>query len=352
MGHMLNLVHPFSIHPDGHKSLSFMNYEHRYPGREKNFWKNFEFRFDDSEIAFLHHAPFFEIVPGGAAFRSAHYGKHLTDSYTVISPGTVQNDFTVELLLPATGACFAFAQPVIIGLRFSNRSGRAVSVPSAFLDPKGAAEILIERENSSIQPVTFHPITQRCTLIASVIKVAAGKTLEDNLNLSFGVQGFPFAEPGSYRITAYLRLNTGKTERILRSQTLRIRVLFPAEQEENRAALDIFEPSAGAVLALGGTAACEKAISHLMETANRLSFAGHGKTRAHPLATGIYRALAFHYGQSYTRYRNGHFLISKAQLDDAKRCADKLQGTALNCLDCVSRKATQTFLDNFRKEVR
>jgi len=346
------LVHPFAIHADGHKSLSFMNYEDRYPGGEKSFWKHFAFRFSESEIAFLRHAHFSDIVPGGACFGCAQQGKHSADGYTAIRPETTQSDLTVELLPPASGAFFSFAQPVILGLRFSNHSGRAINVPPAFLDPKtGAAEILIERENSGgQQPLTFRPITQRCTLASCLIEVAPGKTLESNLNLSFGAQGFPFAEPGNYRIIAYLRLNSGETTRILRSQTLRIRVMYPAGDEENRAALDIFEPASGAVLALGGTAACETAVSRLMETANRLSFAGRGKTRVHPLATGIYRALAFHYGQSYTRYRDGQFFISKAQAGEAKQCADKLQGAALNCLDCVSRQATEAFLSNLYKD--
>jgi len=203
MGHMLNLVHPFAIHADGHKSLSFMNYENRYPGGEKSFWKHFAFRFSESEMAFLRHAHFSDIVPGGACFGCAQQGKHSADGYTAIRPETTQSDFTVELLPPASGALFAFAQPVILGLRFSNHSGRAISVPPSFLDPKtGTAEILIERENSNGQPpLTFRPITQRCTLACRLIEVAAGKTLEDNLNLSFGSQGFPFAEPGNYHIT-------------------------------------------------------------------------------------------------------------------------------------------------------
>lgn len=350
IGHMLNLVHPFEIDRQRRASLSFMNYDWAYHAGAPAFWRNFAFRFDAHELSFLRHGHFLDVAPGGTPFGAVQYWEHAPSGYPPFRSESVGSGLAVELLPPVDGPIFAFAQQVILGLRFTNRSDRMIAVQPDFLDPKaGGVEVVIERKRGGIPhaPSVFRPMTRRCTVATRPRRIAAGETVEDNVNLTFGAAGFPFAEPGTYRVTVHLHLETRGVERIVRSPALRIRILSPASREEDRAALDLLEPSAGAVLALGGTAAYEAAASRLMETANRLSAAGGWtKPRVHPVATGIYRALGFHYQRQYVRYRDGAFSIFAARPDDARRCVERIDAAALKSLDPISGRATRAFLDS------
>lgn len=348
LGHALNLTHRFERETGYRASLSFMNYDWKYEGGPAAYWRQFAYSFDPDELSFLHHGHFRAIVPGGDAFGSARYWSAHGGGYSPILPEHTLEGWKLELLPPeGAGAAFAFAQPVLVGLRFTNLSGQEIKVPGDFLDQKaGHLQVVIESETRGRRGAAsvFRPITVRCSAAsASVRAIAPDEEVLDNLNLTFGVDGFAFAEPGTYRLTAFLVLEAGDTEYIVRSEPLRIRILTPASREEDVAALDIIEPGAGAILALGGTAAFERSASRLMEAAERLSSAGRGRRRSHPVAAGIYRALGFHFGRGYIRYRDGRFATSAPSTEDAAYCAARLRDSALDFLDPVSKSHTLAF---------
>lgn len=182
-------------------------------------------------------------------------------------------------------------------------------------------------------------MTHRCAhqSAGKPLKLADGATVEDNLNLTYGLSGFPFSEPGTYRITAYLHLGTEQADSIARSDVLRVRVMTPDSKAEDRAALTLFEPVAGACIALGGSAVYENAASDLMETAERLT--GRRKT-PHPVSVGIWRALGFHFDRQYLRFDGKRFRTAARHPDEAAICRNHLNSKTLNCLDPITREAT------------
>lgn len=345
IGHALNLTHPFEREGGGlSASLSFMNYDWKYQGGVQGFWDDFAYSFDQAEQAFLHHAAFRAVAPGGDAFGSSRYWEETPAGYTPIRPEALSKEWKLELLPPLDGPVFAFGQTVLLGLRFTNLSDEPVEVPPDLLDQKtGILEITVQRESGGRAgtAAVFRPMTRRCAS-ANVdrLTIASGGSVENNVNLTFGADGFAFSEAGTYRITAWTTLGAPGA---VRSESIRIRVLAPSSLEEDRAALDIFEPRAGALLTLGGTASYELAASRLMEVAGRLNRSNRRKQPAHPVATGIYRALGFHFNRRYARYQDGRFHWEEARPKDRKACEAKLTPEALRVFDPVTNSTTLSF---------
>lgn len=215
IGHALNLAHRFEREVGRADSLSCMNYDWRYLGgnRSSEYWNKFDFGFDSDELMFLRHAPYPAIVQGGAAFRSVRYWHEGDGGYSPYVPETPLPDITLELLPPQSGAILEFAQPVLLGLRLTNKTGRALTIPTSLLDPKaGFVELLIRKvtrgRNAARAPESFHPVVARCFDQARETTQTIGHngTFEDNVNITFGAAGFSFAEPGRYEVQALLVL--------------------------------------------------------------------------------------------------------------------------------------------------
>ena len=342
IGHVLNLTHRFDRQVGRADSLSFMNYDWQYSGGSSAFWRKFGYCFDDDELSFLHHGHYHSLVPGGDVFGSANYWSGLATGYSPVLPEMRLPGWRLELLAPVNGPIFQLGQPVLLGLRLTNETGAESLLPQDVLDPKaGLLEIWISRESGGRgDPAeVFRPVTHRCAHqgAGEPLKLAHGVTLEDNLNLTYGLSGFPFSEPGTYRITAYLHLGTEHAGSIARSETLRIRVMSPESKLEDRAALTLFEPRAGACIALGGSAAYENAVSDLMETAARLT----GRKKApHPVSVGIWRALGFHFDRQYLRFDGERFYKAARHANEAAICRRHLNDRALDCLDPITKQAT------------
>ncbi|CAM3289376.1 hypothetical protein SAMN04488021_1502 [Paracoccus aminovorans] len=342
IGHVLNLTHRFDRQVGRADSLSFMNYDWQYAGGSSAFWRKFNYCFDDDELSFLHHGHYHSLVPGGDVFGSAHYWSGLAMGYSPILPEMRLPGWRLELLPPVSGPTFQLGQPVLLGLLLTNETGAESLLPRDVLDPKaGSLEVWISRESGTRDDpaAAFRPVTHRCVhqSAGEPLKLADGAALEDNLNLTYGLSGFPFSEPGTYRITAYLHLGTEHAGSIARSEVLRIRVMSPESKVEDRAALTLFEPTAGACIALGGSAAYETAVSDLMETAARLT----GRKKApHPVSVGIWRALGFHFDRQYLRFDRGRFYEAAPQEKEAEICRRQLTSETLDCLDPVTRQAT------------
>lgn len=355
IGHALNLTHPFERQGGVSTSLSFMNYDWRYAGGADRFWEDFNFCFDDIETEFFHHGSFRAVVPGGDRFGSSQYWAETSHGYLpAADPQSLSPIARLDILPPVDGPVFAHGQPVILGLRLTNLSTEPWDIPPDLLDQKnGALTVTVQRETSGFAgiPIPFHPMTRRCVASSTApVTLSAGSAVEDNVNLTFGTNGFAFAEPGTYRVTAWLATGLEGMEMPLPSQPLRIRILTPMTIDEDRAALDIFDPRAGAILALGGTAAYEAAALRLLDVAERLTSAGRVRTRTHPVATGLYRSLCFHFRRDYVRLRGDRFARSSARAEEARQCSSRLTNPALGVLDPVSGQATRAFVAQLRAE--
>ncbi len=281
LGHALNLAHRFERVVGRADSTSFMNYDWRYLGgeREHEFWDQFAFTFDPDELSFLRHAPRSAVIPGGAAFHSVRYWNEGTGGYSAYVPEVQLDDLQLELRPPGNGRLFSFAQPVFLEVRLTNLAEQAIDFRPYLLDPKaGFLEILIRKTGgvstrSLADAESFSPIMQRCVHAspATADSVAPKQSIANNVNLTYGSSGFAFAEPGAYEVTALLSFVDQQRGRdfIVRSRPLPIRIAAPMQIEEERDAMDLFRDDVGVYLALGGNRNLETAHDKLAAIVER-----------------------------------------------------------------------------------
>jgi hypothetical protein len=358
LGHALNLAHRFERSVGRADSSSFMNYDWRYRGgnRVDEFWNRFQFTFDADELEFMRHAPLPPVIPGGAPFHSVAYWADGNGGYSPYVPESPLAGWTLDLKPPPAGGLFKFAQPVLLELELTNRTGQSVTVPKFILDPKaGFVEIVIRRVNAGVftpgggQSLSFVPAMQRCFEwdSAETLVLADGQTMTDNVNLTFGSGGFAFAEPGTYDVTALLVLFDQQQQRefIARSQTVRLRIAAPRSDDEEQDAIQFFSDEVGLYLALGGS----KALSGARETLTEIVARRKGKV-SDPLVAHITRAFAIDESRSYVRYRDGKFASEPPKLEKAVKLIENL-GKQMPAFDGATARSTQALAQRWRKEL-
>ncbi|MEM6676468.1 MAG: acetyltransferase [Pseudomonadota bacterium] len=357
-GHALNLAHRFEREVGRADSLSPMNYDWRYRGgqRVEQFWRDFRFAFDPDEVAFLRHGPLSAVTPGGDPFHSARYWADGDGGYSPYLPEHPLPGWELGLLPPVAGPVFEFAQQVILGVRLVNRTGSPQALPEFLLDVKaGFLEIMIERERMGrrrLAPHAFHPVAHRCFDLddrRSIVTLPPSGALEQNLQLSFGSAGFAFAEPGSYRVTAVLRLpeRDQRFERIAMSEPLRLRVAPPRTVEEDREALDLLDWDAGVYLGSGGAGWLARTGERLLEIAERRL---HKKaTVRDPVAAGILRAAGFDALRPYYRLHDGRVIRCAPDPKRALAYLSRLDAKSLGCFDIITQDSTTAFIAGLAK---
>lgn len=356
LGHALNLAHRFERVVSRADSTSCMNYDWRYlgGGREDQFWRNFRFAFDPDEIRFLRHGPRSSLIPGGAEFHTVNYWSDGTGGYSPYVPEVALKGLELSLRPPEAGTLFNFAQPVLLTVELKNTSGRAVSIPPQFLDPKsGFLEILVRRlgvptPNASRNQLTFSPIINRCWDMkdAAADTVPDGGSLTNNVNLTFGSAGFTFAEPGSYEVTAVLTLfdRTRQVDQIVRSEPLRIRVAHPQSLDEERDAIDLFRRDVGFYLALGGSDVLTRAAETLETVRDRRQ--GRGREITDPLVAHIVRCKAINSSRDFVTYSEGKFHTRNADKEESAKLFSSLEaGAAKQFFDPATRRGNSRTLE-------
>jgi hypothetical protein len=359
LGHALNLAHRFERVVGRADSTSFMNYDWRYRGgnRSSEFWNRFQYTFDGDELEFLRHAPLPPLIPGGAAFHSVPYWSDGNGGYSPYVPEVPLAGWELRLTPPPTGGLFRFAEPVLLEVELTNRSGQGVTIPKFILDPKaGFIEIVIRRVHAGVfgpgngQSVSFAPAMQRCFEwdSADQLFLQNGQSLSDNVNLTFGSGGFAFAEPGTYEVTALLVLfdEPGQRELIAKSNTLRLRIGAPRTDEEERDAMQFFTDEVGLYLVLGGS----RALPHARNTLEDICKRRNDDARD-PVVAHITRAMAIEESRPYVRYRDGKFLSQPANVEQAVTYADRLERSGLRAFDASTARATTQLASRWRREV-
>jgi hypothetical protein len=353
VGHALNLAHRFERVVGRADSLSFMNYDWRYRGgrRESEFWNQFAFSFDPDELEFLRHAPLPPLIPGGAPFHSVPYWADGTGGYSPYVPESPLAGWTLTMMPPDTGAVLRFAQPVLMRVLLTNKSGRTIEIPKFMLDPKaGFLEVLIKRVNSGAvgraktTAESFTPLMQRCFQwdAADAVRLNDGESMEDNINLTFGSGGFAFAEPGTYDVTTLLVIFDQAQQRdlIVPSNTIRIRIGAPRTDQDELDAMDFFTPEVGMYLTLGGSAALTKTGEMLDALADR-----RNNDLDDPLVAYITRARAIDSARAYVRYEDHRFYVSQPNLEHAATLLTKLRDNATPVFDAATARQTAKLAD-------
>lgn len=356
LGHALNLAHRFERVVSRADSTSCMNYDWRYlgGGREDQFWRDFRFAFDPDEIRFLRHGPRSSLIPGGAEFHTVNYWSDGSGGYSPYVPEVALQGLELSLRPPAAGTLFSFAQPVLLTVELKNTSGRAVSIPPQFLDPKsGFLEILVRRlgvptPGASGNQLTFTPIINRCWDMkdAAADTVPDGGSLVNNVNLTFGSAGFTFAEPGSYEVTAVLTLfdRMRQVDQIVRSEPLRLRVAHPQSLDEERDAIDLFRRDVGFYLTLGGSDVLTRAAETLEAVRERRQ--GREQEITDPLVAHIVRCKAINSSRDFVTYSEGKFHTRPAEPEASAELFSRLEaGAARQLFDPATRRGHSRTLE-------
>lgn len=204
VGHAFNLVHRFERRVGRADSTSYMNYPELFAGGRDEFWRRFEFQFDPDELEFLRHGYRTAVVPGGSPFGSVTYWADGGGGYAPYLPEVSVPGFRLTLEPPQNGPVFEFGQPVFLQVSLENQTDAPVRLPRPVLDPKaGLLEVLVRRDSGApgelAEAERFVPIVHACRLEEPRLdELLPGGVWRDNLNLTFGSGGFPFAEPGTY----------------------------------------------------------------------------------------------------------------------------------------------------------
>lgn len=363
LGHALNLAHRFERVVGQADSLSFMNYDWRYKGgnHRNEYWSNFDFNFDSDELEFIRHAPLPALIPGGAAFHSINYWADGNGGYSPYVPEVDVPGYSLTLTPPLGGAVFEFGQPIFLGVELTNQTGKPVDIPPVLLDPKaGFLEVLIRRWNGDsnsgdlANADIFVPIYQRCfDLDESVFDIVpTGQSIKDNLNITFGSGGFAFAEPGVYDVTALVAMydSSKQQDRIVRSNSLRIRVGVPKSSAEEHDGMVLLRSDVGLYFALGGSDGLDKADDDLSEVLERRM--GNAKTVSDPVAANIVRCKGINAGRPYIRYQEGAFNQREGDRAQAAEWLEKLGSRGLKAFDESTANGTKRLADKHRKAVK
>ncbi len=287
LGHSMNLTHRFLPEVGQTNSLSFMNYDWMFEGGAvSEFWKRFRYRFDRDELDFLLHGPRSQVIPGGDPFGSARYW--ITGDRPPPTAPPVP-DLRLQLTPPEAGTTYGYGQPIYLQVSLRNVGRQRYCVPRHILDAKaGMLSVLIQRPTGPTGPggaggsgESFAPFMRRCFDVADPERIALspGEALHDNLNLTFGASGFPFAEPGDYVVTPEVTLYnaTGDTPiGVVRGASLPITV-SAGSAAERRDADVMFQADAGMALALGGASCLDQAVGQLAEIAERRAHESTGR---------------------------------------------------------------------------
>lgn len=221
------------------QSLSWMNYpDEASPGSGLSaewFYDRFRFRFDDGENLFLRHAPARFVQMGSEAWFHNH-GR--------AGRGTL--DRRLELVVRTRTQAVEFGEPVFCELRLRNVSDQPV-LAQTNLDPaEGVVELAVTAPTGRRRP--FLPFYRTCARPQLEV-LAPGESRYREVNLTMGLFGFPFSEPGAYRVEACWTNADGSTAAAVMIQHVR-----PAASADDQGTVaDLFTAPVGRVLAVGGT---------------------------------------------------------------------------------------------------
>ncbi|WP_254508420.1 hypothetical protein [Anatilimnocola floriformis] len=280
LGHVFNLVHPFAADDSSDcSSRSCMNYPSRYPGKDQAYWPAYEgapLCFSDRELDHLYHNRLESVVMGWYRFtdppgRSQDIANHL-------KPVKVTG-LELKLRTRPERLLFEFGEPINIEAKLSLRGPQFKSapqsqpVPDALNPSLGTTTYLIEKPNGHV--VRFQPAVRRDVESRSCELNASRPAIYENINLTYGANGFVFTEPGKYRIQALLSWQGA----FLASEPLTIGVRFPDRQIE-RGVMEGWNDETGAYLAVWGIPQrTDRVLGHLQRLEKCKIYRG----KAHPL---------------------------------------------------------------------
>jgi hypothetical protein len=267
MGHAFNLAHswqkslsagnlgPWVPLADEPEARSFMNYPFRVAGGQAAFFADFEFRFTDSELLYMRHAPGRFVQMGNADWFDNHGFRQAN-----LSP---QPAYRLEIRVNRPNALFEFMEPVMLELKLTNLRQQPQLIPDDLLMQFENLTIIVKKDGRPARQ--FAPFARYCTQ-AQVRSLQPGESIYEPVFVSADRLGWGVAEPGYYRLQAALHLQ----EEDIVSAPLNIRVAPPRAYEEEYLAQDYFSKDVGRVLAFDGTRFLTKSSDTLRQVTEKL----------------------------------------------------------------------------------
>lgn len=263
MGHCFNLAHswqkslgvPWLPLADEPLARSFMNYPYLVPGGHASFFSDFEFRFSDQELLFMRHAPERFVEMGNAAWFDHHGFEQANVS--------LEPALELEVRVNRDPAVFEFLEPVVLELKLKNVSSQPILVPERVLSNLENMTVVLKRDRQPARE--FTPFARFCWQ-PMLLALMPGEALYESLFVGSGLTGWDVADPGYYTIQVALH---PEGEDVV-SNRLRLRILPPADREEDVLAQDFFSEEVGRTLTFDGTRVLDKGNETLREVADRL----------------------------------------------------------------------------------
>lgn len=268
MGHGFNLAHswqkaltsggkgPWIPLVNEPEARSFMNYPYNVKGGTTAFFSDFEFRFTDSELLFLRHAPE-RFVEMGAADWFDHHGFQQAD----VSP---EPKLRLEIRVNRDKPIFEFLEPCSIELKLTNIATEPQLVPEDVVSDLERMTIIVKKDGKPARQYASYAHYCRKT---GIQVLAPQSSVYDTAYLSSGLNGWDVAEPGYYTVQVALRFNDEDNV----SNPLRLRIAPPESHEEEFLAQDFFSTDVGRVLAFDGSMALSGATDTLREVVGKFS---------------------------------------------------------------------------------
>lgn len=246
MGHAFNLAHswqkslgaPWIALADENEARSFMNYPYFVNGGQEKFFSDFAYRFSDSELLFMRHAPERFVQMGNEAWFSNH---GFREAALHSNP-----DFELNLSTAQPGDRFPYLMPPVIEVALTNRSGRSKMLSGARLSERADFTLIINGERKD--PRIWMPYLRHCGEGDDRV-LKPGEALYDSVVAGAGRNGWDMAEPGRYCLQAVMQVGG---EAVYSNQVM-VTVQPPSTREEERLGGDLFTPEVGQVISVNGT---------------------------------------------------------------------------------------------------
>ncbi len=263
MGHAFNLAHswqkslgnPWLPLANENEARSFMNYPFFVEGDQASFFADFEYRFSDSELLFMRHAPSNFVQMGNAAWFDNHGFEQIEKEQS--------KNFKLQLRVNRESAVFEFLEMINMELKLKNVSAQQQLVEKDVLKEFENMSIIIKREGLPARQ--WMPFAHYCHN-REMIVLDPEKSLYETMLLSAGKNGWDISEPGNYTVQAMLTLG----EEVIISNSLQIRISAARTHDEEVCAQDIFTREVGQILTFGGSQFLTKANEALEELIIRI----------------------------------------------------------------------------------
>lgn len=248
IGHAFNLPHCWQgTHgdpplPSRPGACSWMNYPERFPGGPGAYWKDFDFGFDDVELAHLRHGFRDSVIMGGAPFAGAPSATRSEGWDAEVQ------DRGLRLVLHPPAA-LAQGVPVTVGLELAVTTAQGRMVAPVLGPRPGTVDVAIRDPRG--QELVFQPLLRHCRGPEAVALRAGDPPIRDYAFLHYGRRGFTFGAPGVYQARARY---TGPDGSVALSRQVAISVRPPATRAEREVlALVDGDDEVGKLLSLMGS---------------------------------------------------------------------------------------------------